>query len=159
MALTTVELFWLRKLFQELCISLAMAPVLWCDSVSALALASNLVFYAWTKHIKVDYHSIREKVLNRDILIKFISTSDQLADVFTKGLSSARFALLRSKLMVIPKPLSLRENVKVAAATSSHEDSAIADIMEISPHIDSAVRIMDIKSIDKKKEIKERFGD
>jgi hypothetical protein len=29
MALTTVELFWLRMLFQELRISLAVAPVLW----------------------------------------------------------------------------------------------------------------------------------
>jgi hypothetical protein len=51
------------------------------------------------------------------------------------------------------------EYVKVAAATSSHEDSTAADIMEISPHTDPAARIMDINSIDKKKEIKERFGD
>jgi hypothetical protein len=131
MALTTAELFWLRMLFQELRISLAVAPVLWCDNVSALALASNPVFHARTKHIEVDYHFIREKVLNRDILIKFISTGDQLADVFTKGLSSARFALLRSKLMVLPRPLSLRGNVKVAAATSSHEDSAAAHDMLI----------------------------
>jgi hypothetical protein len=98
MAITTAELFWIRMLFQELQVPLPLAPVLWCDNVSALALASNPVFHAHTKYIEVDYHFIREKVINRDILVKFISTMDQLADIFTKGLSSARFALLKSKL-------------------------------------------------------------
>jgi hypothetical protein len=74
-------------LFKELRIVLSAPPVLWCDNISALALASNPVFHARTKHIEVDYHFVREKVLNRDILIKFISTSDQVADIFTKGLS------------------------------------------------------------------------
>lgn len=40
---------------------------------------------------------MREKVVNQDIAVKFISTGDQIADIFTKGLSS-RFAYLRSKL-------------------------------------------------------------
>ena len=52
-----------------------------------------------TKHIKVDYHFVREKVLRCDLLIKFISTHDQLADLFTKGLPSPRFNRLTSKLM------------------------------------------------------------
>jgi len=92
---TTAELFWLRMLFKELCISLTVAPVLWCDNISALALASNPVFHARTKHIEVDYHFIREKVFNRDIILKFISTLDQVADVFTKGLPSSRFTYLK----------------------------------------------------------------
>jgi hypothetical protein len=47
------------------------------------------VFHARTKHIKVDYQFVREKVLNRDILHKLISTHDQVANLFTKDLSSA----------------------------------------------------------------------
>jgi hypothetical protein len=68
-------------LFKELCIPLLSAPVIWCDNVSALALASNPVSHARTKHIEVDYHFIREKVVNKDILVKFISTKNQIADV------------------------------------------------------------------------------
>jgi hypothetical protein len=111
---TTAELFWLRMLFKELGIPLSVAPVLWCDNVSALALASNPVFHARTKHIEVDYHFIREKVLNRDIILKFISTLDQVADVFTKGLPSPRFLYLRSKLLVVSPPISLRGAVNVS---------------------------------------------
>lgn len=94
MTLTTAELYWLRMLFKNLQIPLRHCPTIWCDNIGALAVASNPVFHARTKHIEVDYHFIREKVLNKDIMLQFISTHDQLADVFTKGLSSNRFLLL-----------------------------------------------------------------
>ena len=112
LAITTAELFWLRMLFKDLGVSLPTAPVLWCDNISTLALASNPIFHACTKHIKVDYHFIREKVVNRDIVIKFINSFDHVADIFTKGFSSAQFLFLKSKLMVVP-PISLRGAVKI----------------------------------------------
>ena len=40
--------------------------------------------------------------------LQFIGSYDQLADIFTKGLSLARFCLLRDKLMVVSLPISLR---------------------------------------------------
>jgi hypothetical protein len=76
MAIAIAEIFWLRMLFKELGIVLSCALVLWCDNISVLPLASNPVYHARTIHIELDYHFVREKVLNRDILIKFISTND-----------------------------------------------------------------------------------
>jgi hypothetical protein len=114
MAITTAELFWICMLFKELCFPLSFAPALWCDNMSALALASNPIFHARTKHIEVDYQFICEKVVNGDICVKFISTMDQFADIFTKSLSSIRFATLQSKLMVLPSPISLRGDVKLS---------------------------------------------
>ena len=51
-------------------------------------------------------------MVNRDILVKFISSGDQIADVFTKGLSSPQFLYLKPKLMVVPA-ICLRGAVKV----------------------------------------------
>jgi hypothetical protein len=111
-------------LFKELKVFLSTAPILRCDNLSALALASNPVCHARTKHIEVDYHFIREKVLNRDVLLKFISTGDQIADIFTKGLSSARFLFLKSKLMVLSSPISLRGNVNMKVANATFKTKA-----------------------------------
>ena len=78
-------------LLKNLGIYLYHPTILWCDNVSALALASNPIFHARTTHIEVDYHFIQEKVLNRDMIIKYIFTLDQLADLFTKSIPSPQF--------------------------------------------------------------------
>uniref|UniRef100_A0A2N9IWR1 Reverse transcriptase Ty1/copia-type domain-containing protein n=1 Tax=Fagus sylvatica TaxID=28930 RepID=A0A2N9IWR1_FAGSY len=52
------EVCWIRTLLKDLGIYLSQPPILWCDNVSALAIASNPVFHARTKHIEVDFHFI-----------------------------------------------------------------------------------------------------
>ena len=107
MALVIAELYWFRMLLRDLSISLSSPPTLWCDNAGAISLAFNHVFHTKTKHIEVDYHFIREKVLNKDILVRHISTHDHIANVFTEGHITARFVFLRSTLMGIPIPISL----------------------------------------------------
>jgi hypothetical protein len=51
-------------------------------------------------------------VASKALLVRFVSTHDQLADLLTKPMSSPRFVLLRSKLNVIPMTLDLRGSVK-----------------------------------------------
>jgi hypothetical protein len=76
LAITTAELYWLRMLFKELQVPLPAPPQIWCDNMGAIALASNPIYHARTKHVEVDYHFIREKVLNKDITISYLSTND-----------------------------------------------------------------------------------
>uniref|UniRef100_A0A2N9JB37 Reverse transcriptase Ty1/copia-type domain-containing protein n=1 Tax=Fagus sylvatica TaxID=28930 RepID=A0A2N9JB37_FAGSY len=100
LATDVAELAWLRQVLCDLRLYLPSAPLIWCDNTSALALASNPVFHGRTKHIEVDYHYVREKVVRGDLSLQFISTHDQLADIFTKALPSTQFLLLCSKLLV-----------------------------------------------------------
>ena len=100
--------------------SLPHIPVLWCDSNSAIALASNPVFHSRTKHIEVDYHYVRECVLRRDLGIKFISGRDNFADIFTKSLLGPHFVFLRSKLLT-DSAQSLRGDVEISKAKSAIE--------------------------------------
>ena len=111
LALVTAEVYWLRMLLCELEISLDSPPVIWCDNISALALASNPIFHARSKHIKVDYHFVHEKVAHQDIILEHISTSIQPEDIFTKGHTVDRFCFLHDKLAIYDFPASLRGNV------------------------------------------------
>ncbi|KAJ9558528.1 hypothetical protein OSB04_013142 [Centaurea solstitialis] len=97
------ELIWLKSLLHKLGLD-SKAPTLWCDNLGATYLSANPVFHARTKHVEVDYHFVREQVTQGKLNVKFISTDDQIADVFTKPLSSQRFEFLRSKLQVVPRP-------------------------------------------------------
>ena len=109
---TATELCWLHQLLKDLRIFLPTPPKLWCDNVSALAIASNLVFHTRTKHIEVDYHFICECVLRKDLQVRYITTNDQLADVFTKSLPTTRFQFLRSKITLPIAPMNLRGDEK-----------------------------------------------
>jgi histone deacetylase 1/2 len=108
MALVTAEVYWLRMLFKELAIGLVHTPTIWCDNIGAIALASNPVFHARTKHVEIDYHFIREKVCNNDVKVQHVSTVNQIADVFTKVQTAQRFQYLTSKFIVCQNPINLR---------------------------------------------------
>lgn len=85
-------------MFKELGSELQTIPKLWCDNSGAIALATNPVFHNRTKHVEVDVHFIREKVLAKQVEVSYVPAVDQVADIFTKPLAEARFCFLRQKL-------------------------------------------------------------
>jgi hypothetical protein len=116
---TTAELLWIRALLQELGINLHSPPTLWCDNIWATYMSVNPVFHARTKHVEIDFHFFRDRVADKSLEIRFIPSSDQLADVLTKPLVSQRFQQLCFKLNVRFSPLILREGIKDATGKDS----------------------------------------
>ncbi|TQD73690.1 hypothetical protein C1H46_040776 [Malus baccata] len=112
LAYTAVTLSWFRNLFHDLHLYLT-PPQLWCDNISAPAVASNSVFQARMRHVEVDYHYVCEKVTRKEIVVGYVASPDQVADFLTKGLSSNRFCFLLSKLPVLGRPISLRGRDKL----------------------------------------------
>ncbi|GAA0152880.1 transmembrane signal receptor [Lithospermum erythrorhizon] len=91
LASTVAELTWIQYLLCDLQISLAHAPIVYCDNIAATYLAYNPVMHSRTKYISLDYHFVREKVALGDLQVVHVPTHAQLADVFTKALSGPKF--------------------------------------------------------------------
>jgi hypothetical protein len=52
------------------------------------------------KHLQIDYHFVRERVIKGDLLVQHVSSADQFADILTKGLSTPLFRHHCSNLML-----------------------------------------------------------
>ena len=51
------------------------------DNIGAIYLTSNPIFHVRTKHIKLNFHFVREQVANGNIQVHFVSSPMQLADL------------------------------------------------------------------------------
>jgi hypothetical protein len=74
-----------------------------------IALASNPIYHARTKHIEVDYHFVREKVINKDISVRYLSIHDQIESTFLQRVSlSFSLCFFVTSSMVLLSPISLQ---------------------------------------------------
>ena len=115
LANAVVETKWLCALLFELGAPVTCSPVLWCDNIDATYLSSNLVFHTRTKHVEIDFHFVRDMVGDGSLVVRNLSSKDQLADMlcfFQSQRSSSRFAMLQTNLNVLPTRLSLQGSVK-----------------------------------------------
>lgn len=88
MAAVAAEVTWLVNLLEDMDLINLKPITLHCDNQSALYIAKNPIFHDKTKHIQVDYHFTREKVMEGLLELSYLPTRHQLADVFTKILPS-----------------------------------------------------------------------
>lgn len=100
LAAVTSEIVWLTQLLTELRVSVTSPALIFCDNTVAIHIASNPVFHEHTKHIKIYYHFIRDKIIKGAAKLLPIQTHMQLADIFTKSLSKLPFQTLLSKMEV-----------------------------------------------------------
>ncbi|XP_042494989.1 uncharacterized mitochondrial protein AtMg00810-like [Macadamia integrifolia] len=124
MASTTAELTWLSFLLHDLGVSQPWPAVLFCDNLSALRMMVNPVFLAHTKHMEIDYHFVREKVALGSLITRFVPSSQQLADAFTKPLAHRAFHGICVKLGLCLHPQSsLRGDIRPLSKSeqSSHD--------------------------------------
>ena len=95
------QVLWMVQTLSDMKVIVSKLVPIYCDNQSAINISKNLVMHSHTKHIDVRYHFIREHVLNGNVEIEFVPSSDQLVDIFTKPLSRATFEGLRTRLGVL----------------------------------------------------------
>jgi hypothetical protein len=94
------HLLWMRQTLRDYDYKLSKVP-LQCDNESAIRMADNPIEHSRTKHIDIRYHFLRDHQQRGDIEIAYVSTHNQLADIFTKPLDKNTFSKLRNELNIL----------------------------------------------------------
>ncbi|KAL0325747.1 UNVERIFIED_CONTAM: Retrovirus-related Pol polyprotein from transposon RE2 [Sesamum radiatum] len=102
-AATSNQAIWLRRILEDIGEKQEEPTTIYCDNKSAIAITKNPVQHSRTKHIDIKYHSLREATTRGEIELKYCSTEEQLADIFTKALPRNKFEELRMKIGVYHK--------------------------------------------------------
>jgi len=80
----------------------SMEIYLFCDNKTTIdiSLSQNHVQHDQTKHVEVDRHFIKQNLEEKIIRFPFVKSKDQLADIFTKVVSSKNFHGSLDKLCI-----------------------------------------------------------
>ena len=128
MATTTCELTWILHLLQDLHVKHNRPVLMYCDNQAALHIAANPMFHERSKHIEADCHVVRNRIIDGILKTFYVSTKNQLADVFTKALGVENYLRLISRLGVInifahivehPSPLKSSQKARVVLLRGS----------------------------------------
>jgi hypothetical protein len=95
------EALWLKSLLTSIKLEISKPIILFEDNNSSIAIANNPVYHKRSKHIDIKYHFTREQVEMKTITLKYISTGEQLADIFTKQVPAEKFQAIIFKLGLI----------------------------------------------------------
>ena len=100
----TCEAISMRKILVGLFGQRMDPTVIYCDKQSCIQLSKNLVFHDRSKHIDIQYHHLRDCVVKRIMLLLYISTEEQDANILTKALSKCKFEFHKGMIGVTDNP-------------------------------------------------------
>ena len=85
------EARFLRQLVSDINGCTKQSIRLFADNQGAIALAKNPVHHQRSKHIDIRYHFIRLDVEEGVVILEYVPTNENIADLFTKPLSGFKF--------------------------------------------------------------------
>ena len=98
----TKEIMWMKMILEELQLTVSSPSIIYVDNQSAIKISENDIAHDRTKHIDIKHYFVKDAIEKRIIKLQWISTDQQLADIFTKPLQPASFTSLRDRLISHP---------------------------------------------------------
>ncbi|KAL3700258.1 hypothetical protein R1sor_018280 [Riccia sorocarpa] len=97
------ESAWITALGKDLGLQVDGPTEIHCDNTAAMGIAANPIHHGRTKHVEVQFHYTREQLELGRITLSYVSSHENVADIFTKALPRASFLTLRKALCIYNK--------------------------------------------------------
>jgi transposase InsO family protein len=95
------EVVWIRKGLEQLGWKQEDPTVIYQDNNACISWANESVFSKRSKHIDIRYHFTREKVTSGEITLRFVPSTEMVADILTKPLHGSAFQKGREQLGIV----------------------------------------------------------
>ena len=104
LGLATAEAIYLRMLLRELCHPASGPTFMGEDNDACFSIATTTQTSFRTRHIRIEFHFIRDAITNGEIHLEHVPSADNPADMMTKPLRGAAFVRHRARLLSVHEP-------------------------------------------------------
>ena len=88
------EIKFMYQLLQSIGIEIELPIIVRVDNIGAIFMSENTSTSGRTKHVDIRYRYVNEMVLDGFLKIQFVKTKENVADIFTKNVSSETYRKL-----------------------------------------------------------------
>jgi len=81
------QVLWQRSLFMELDFDIPTTSTIFTDNQAAISISHHPKFHSRTKHINIAHHFLHDLITDGTLNTIYVNMSENLADLFMKGLS------------------------------------------------------------------------
>jgi len=99
----TAQALWMMKFFTEIGLPMTNPITIYVDNNGSISNSTNNKNYCRTKHINVKFYFVKEHTKKGEIMFTYISSLDNLANLFTKSLPHEMIRRLATAIDLNPK--------------------------------------------------------
>lgn len=140
------QVMWMKQMLKDVVIEFVELVIIYYDNTIIVSMSQNLILHSNTKHISIQYHILREKAIEKDIRLEYVSTKDQTIDIFMKPFPNKTFEYSKGmcEVMSLPTSKQMMQRVHQSSGAKKYcqiglnvDGSLIGDLLEIIVHQDN----------------------
>jgi hypothetical protein len=99
---STAEALYLHQLLGELHVRVPKPIMIGEDNDACLSIATTTQTSFKTRHIRIEFHFIRDAIRRKDVAVEYVESAANPADIFTKPLKTSAFQRHRATILNLP---------------------------------------------------------
>ena len=93
-------MLWIKQQLRDFGIKFECVPI-YCNNTNAICISKDPMHHSRVKHIHIRHHFLKDNVENKNIIVKYVNTNEQITDIMIKPLPREQHEKMRLELGMI----------------------------------------------------------